>query len=307
MKSVARRLRIDDAIDQFLDHLKVDRGLARNTLEAYSRDIAKLAGFLDERQRLDVDDVTPLDLTDFLHALATAGLSARSRARALVAVRGLFRHVVAERWLEVDPSELLDAPKSARKLPGGAGEGAIARLLAMPDATQRGLRDGAMMELSYAAGLRVSELVSVPLADVNLNAGHVRITGKGNKTRLIPIGDVACARVAKYVAHVRTVWVRDPSEKALFVTERGRPMSRQAFWRLLRQYAKRAGVELPEGAFSPHKLRHSFATHMVEHGADLRAVQAMLGHADIATTQIYTHVSQAHILTQFRAAHPRGR
>jgi integrase/recombinase XerD len=164
-----------------------------------------------------------------------------------------------------------------------------------------------MLELAYASGLRVTELVGLPLADVNLRAGFVRVTGKGKKTRLVPLGDAARAQIARYVDEVRPGWARDPAEPALFLTHHGGPMTRQGFWKLLRGYAKAAGVRLPGGAVSPHKLRHSFATHLLEHGADLRAVQVMLGHADIATTQLYTHVSTARIVDEYRRKHPRSR
>ncbi|HEU4612845.1 MAG TPA: site-specific integrase, partial [Kofleriaceae bacterium] len=179
---MARRLSLDEAVDLFLDHLKVERGLARHTLDAYGRDLARLGQFLSERGRQDVDDVTAADITEHLIALAEAKLAARSRARALVAVRGLFRHLVAERWLEADPTELIDAPRTARRLPGVLGEDAVARLIAQPPDTPRGRRDAAMIELAYASGLRVSELVTIALADVNLNHGFVRVTGKGSKT-----------------------------------------------------------------------------------------------------------------------------
>jgi integrase/recombinase XerD len=303
---MARRLSLDEAVDLFLDHLKVERGLARHTLDAYGRDLARLGHFLSERGRQDVDDVTAADITDHLIALAEAKLAARSRARALVAVRGLFRHLVAERWLEADPTELIDAPRTARRLPGVLGEEAVARLIAQPPDTPRGRRDAAMIELAYASGLRVSELVTIALADVNLNHGFVRVTGKGSKTRLVPVGGAARDKIAHYLEHDRPTLVRDPAERALFLTDRGRPMTRQGFWKLLRNHARRAGVRLPAGDISPHKLRHSFATHLVEHGADLRAVQAMLGHADISTTQIYTQVSRARVLEQVRK-HPRAR
>jgi integrase/recombinase XerD len=249
--------------------------------------------------------VTPTDIADFLMTLAERGLVARSRARTLVAVRGLCKHLVAERWLDADPAALIDSPRTARRLPGVLGEDAVARLIAQPPDTPRGRRDAAMIELTYACGLRVSELVTLPLADVNLNAGFVRVTGKGNKTRLVPLHSTARERIARYVADDRPAHVRDPAERALFLTERGRPMTRQAFWKLLRGHARRAGVRLPTGDVSPHKLRHSFATHLVERDADLRAVQAMLGHADISTTEIYTHVSKARILEQARK-HPRA-
>jgi integrase/recombinase XerD len=302
---MARRLALDEAVDLFLDHLKVERGLARLTLDSYGRDLARLGAFLADRGRQDVDDVTELDITDHLLGLAEGGLAARSRARALVAIRGLFRHLVGERWLEADPTALIDAPRTAKRLPGVLGEDAVSRLIATPPDTPRGRRDAAMIELAYASGLRVSELVTIALADVNLNQGFVRVTGKGNKTRLVPLHAAAVARLTAVLAE-RVAWVRDPEERALFLTERGRPMTRQAFWKLLRGYARRAGVRLPSGDVSPHKLRHSFATHLVERGADLRAVQAMLGHADISTTEIYTHVSRARVIEQARK-HPRAR
>jgi len=305
---MARRLELDRAVDDFLDHLKVERGLSPNTLDGYARDLARLGRSLDARGRRYADEVTPLDLTEHLMDMAKAGLSARSRARALVAVRGLFRHLVGERWIDADPTELVDAPKVARRMPGVLGEDAVARLLAAPRRdTPRGLRDAAMLELLYASGLRVSELVGVPVADVNLNAGFVRVTGKGKKTRLVPVGGAATGAIARYLAEVRPGMVRDPAEPALFLTGRGRPMTRQAFWKLIRGYARAAGVRLPAGDVSPHKLRHSFATHLLERGADLRAVQAMLGHADIATTQVYTHVSRAHLIDAYHKAHPRSR
>ncbi len=303
---MARRLALDEAVDLFLDHSKVERGLARLTIEAYARDLARFTGFLGERGRADVDDITGADVTDFLIHLAESGLAARSRARTLVAVRGLCKHLVAERWLAADPSELIDAPRTARRLPGVLGEDAVARLIAQPPDTPRGRRDAAMIELAYGSGLRVSELVALPLADVNLHAGFVRVTGKGNKTRVVPISAPTQQRITRYLADDRPRWLRDPAERALFVTERGGPMTRQGFWKALRGYARRAGVRLPSGEVSPHKLRHSFATHLVEHGADLRAVQAMLGHADISTTQVYTQVSQARMIEHARK-HPRAR
>lgn len=300
---MARRLALDEGVDLFLDHLKVERGLARNTLEAYGRDLARFVAFLAARGRADVDDIAPLDITDFLLELAQT-LSARSRARTLVAVRQWCKHLVAERWLEADPAELIEGPRTAKRLPGVLGEDAVARLIAAPGDSPRGRRDAAMIELAYASGLRVSELVALPLADVNLNAGYVRVTGKGQKTRLVPLGEAARDRIARYITEDRRP--RDPAQRALFLTDRGRPMTRQAFWKLLRRHAIAAGVKLPGGEVSPHKLRHSFATHLLERGADLRAVQAMLGHADISTTEVYTHVSRARMIEQARK-HPRAR
>jgi integrase/recombinase XerD len=303
---MARRLTLDEAIDLFLGHLKVERGLARLTLDAYGRDLARFAAFLTERGRAEVDDITPLDVTDFLLVLSRAGLAARSRARTLVAVRGLCRYLVGERWLAGDPAALVDAPRVARRLPGVLGEAAVARLIAAPPDTPRGRRDAAMIELAYSSGLRVTELVGLPVADVNLHAGFLRVTGKGGKTRVIPMNSAAQQRIQRYLENDRPAWLRDPRQRALFLTERGGPMTRQGFWKALRGHARRADVRLPAGDISPHKLRHSFATHLVEHGADLRAVQAMLGHADISTTQVYTQVSQARMIEHARK-HPRAR
>ena len=299
---MARRLALDEAVDLYLDHLKVERGLSRNTLEAYGRDLARFSTFLADKAAV-VDDITPVHVTDFLIDLAQT-LTARSRARTLVAVRGFCKHLVAERWLDADPSEQIEGPRTAKRLPGVLGEDAVTRLIGAPTDTPRGRRDAAMIELAYASGLRVSELVTLPIADVNLNAGYVRVTGKGNKTRLVPLGQAARDRIAKYIADDRRP--RDPRERALFLTHFGRAMTRQAFWKLLRAYAAKVGVRLPGGEVSPHKLRHSFATHLVENGADLRAVQAMLGHADISTTEIYTQVSRARIIEQAKK-HPRAR
>ena len=303
---MARRLRLDEAADLFLDHLKVERGLSRHTLDAYGRDLARFMTFVSDRRRTVVDDITPLDVADFLAHLAEHGLAPRSRARTLVAVRGLCKHLVAERWLDADPAALIDSPRSARRLPGVLGEASIVQLISQPPDTLRGRRDAAMIELAYASGLRVSELVKLPLADVNLNSGFVRVTGKGGKTRLVPLGAAARDRIERYLAADRPALVRDPAERALFLTERGTPMTRQGFWKALRKHAADAGTRLPGGSMSPHKLRHSFATHLVERGADLRAVQAMLGHADISTTQIYTQVSQARMIEQARK-HPRAK
>lgn len=301
-----RALPIDDAVDLFIDYCKVERGLARHTVESYGRDLVRLVRFLADRGRRLADEVTAGDVIDHLTELAHAKLAARSRARALVAIRGLFRHLVAERWLDADPSELVDAPRIGRRLPGVLGEDAVSRLIASPPDTRRGRRDVAMIELVYAAGLRVSELVTLTLADINLSHGFVRVTGKGGKTRLVPVGATARDRLARYVAEDRPGQLKDADQRAIFLTDRGRPMTRQGFWKLLRGHARRAGVRLPAGDVSPHKLRHSFATHLVEHGADLRAVQAMLGHADISTTEIYTHVSRARVIDQARK-HPRAR
>jgi integrase/recombinase XerD len=299
---VPSRLDLDRACDLFLDHLKVERNLAANTIEGYSRDLARLRRFLCGRGRAVIDEISPADLTDYLLDLADA-LSARSRARAVVAIRGWFRFLVAERHLERDPTETLDGPRIGRRLPDVLGEEAVERLLAAPPMhTPRGLRDAAMIETLYATGLRVSELVGLRAADVHLDPGFVRVMGKGRKQRMVPLGDLARERITAYLAQARAGFLKNPKEPALFLTGRGKPMTRQGFWKLLRAYARSVGI----AEVSPHKLRHSFATHLIEHGADLRAVQAMLGHADISTTQIYTHVSRARLVELYQKHHPRA-
>jgi integrase/recombinase XerD len=298
------RLDLDRAADLFLGHLKVERNLSANTLDGYSRDLTRLRRFLDGRGRTRVEEVTTMDLTDHLMALAREGLSPRSRARALVAIRGHFRFLVAERHLELDPTETLDSPRLGRRLPDVLGIDAVDQLLAAPPRnTPRGLRDAAMLETLYATGLRVTELVSLPAADVNLTAGYLRVTGKGRKQRLVPLGEVARDVVAQYLAEARPLFLKNPAQPGLFLTGRGKPMTRQGFFKLIRLYARAAGIRQP---ISPHKLRHSFATHLLERGADLRAVQAMLGHADITTTQIYTHVSRARLVELYQKHHPRA-
>jgi integrase/recombinase XerD len=296
---------LDSACDRFLEQLLVERQLSGNTVEAYGRDLCRLRGFLDARGRAGAGQVTAGDLTDYLLDLAEAGLKPRSRARALVAIRGLFRFLVAERLIAADPSENLMSPRVGRKLPSVLGLDDVDRLLAAPQGeSTRAVRDSAMLSALYATGLRVSELVGLRLPDLNLKGGFVRTTGKGRKTRLVPLGDVAAARLVTYLEVARPrLCARRPAEMGLFLTERGRPMTRQGFWKLIRRYARAAGIRRD---VSPHVLRHSFATHLVERGADLRAVQAMLGHADIATTQVYTHVSRARLLELYRKHHPRA-
>lgn len=297
-------LDLDRAVDLYVEHLKVERNLAANTLESYSRDLARLCAFLSDRGHAGVDAVSAAELTDYLLSLADAGLSPRSRARALVAIRGWFRFLVADRHLEVDPTETLDAPRIGRRLPEVLGLEEVDRLLDAPAGDDpRSLRDAAMLATLYATGLRVSELVNVPVRGVNLERGVVRVTGKGDKTRLVPLGDLARDRIVAYLERGRPAFVKNPREPALFLGPRGRPLTRQGFWKLLGRHARAAGIRR---AISPHKLRHSFATHLIERGADLRAVQAMLGHADISTTQIYTQVSRARLLELYRRHHPRA-
>jgi integrase/recombinase XerD len=295
---------LDMGIQQFLDHLRVERELTPATVEAYGRDLAGFSHFAAGRTVAAADGVRGIDVLDFLVHLTERKLSPRSQARRLIALRQLFKFFKAERIVAVDPTEDIDLPRFGRKLPDYLTVEEVDRLLGAPDRrTPRGARDAAMIETLYATGLRVSELVKLRLRDVNFDAGYLMTMGKGRKERLVPVGEAALASMRSYIEgpRVREAGARVP--EALFLTHHGRAMTRQGFWKLLGRYARAAGIRKP---ISPHKLRHSFATHLVERGADLRAVQAMLGHADIGTTEIYTHVSRSHLRSVYHRFHPRA-
>jgi integrase/recombinase XerD len=288
-------------IDAFLDHLRVERALAANTLEAYARDLNALAGAVGGEQ--DPRAIGADSIARMMVANVERGFGARSSARQLSALRGFFRFLVRERAVAEDPTALLDRPKLSRKLPRVMSFAEVERLLAAPDErSDRGALHGAMLHLMYASGLRVSELCGLRVGDIDLQRGLVSVRGKGGKRRLVPVNEVALDRVQRYLRDVRPR-VAAAGETALFVSPRGGHLSREAFWLLVRRYAVAAGiVPLP----SPHKLRHSFATHLLHGGADLRAVQVMLGHADLGTTQIYTQVAQDHVRRVHAKSHPRA-
>ena len=291
-------------IDQFLNFLLVEKGLSKKTLEAYSRDIIRYRNFLAEHQTaVFSDEDTPLILKYLIH-LRKSGLAARSRARHLVAIRGLYRFLVQEKILRSDPARLIDLPRTSLKLPDVLSREEIEVLMQAPDTDKPlGARDAAMLELLYAAGLRVSELINLKLQDINLEAGFVRVFGKGSKERIVPIGMQAKEKIEYYLKTVRSKRLKQHSSPYLFIARASRPMTRQGFWKLLRRYALQAGLNKK---VTPHSLRHSFASHLLEGGADLRAVQVMLGHVDISTTQIYTHVTRDHLKQLHRKFHPRG-
>jgi integrase/recombinase XerD len=289
-------------LDAYLDHLKVEPGLSPLTVEAYAHDLGTFAAYLGE-EGVAVGDADLTAVAGYLLSLSDAGQSARSQARRLSSLRGFFLYLVAERHVSRDPTELVDGPRLGRRLPGVLTVEEVARLLdAPPTGTPRGVRDRAMLQTMYAAGLRVSELCGLELGDVNLEAGFVAAFGKGRKRRVVPLGEVARDAIEAYLGQVRGRWARE-GERRMFVTHRGRGMTRQGFWKLIKRYAAGAGITK---SLSPHKLRHSFATHLLLGGADLRAVQTMLGHADIATTQIYTHVTGDHLAQAHAKYHPRG-
>ena len=292
----------DGALDDYIQHLRVERGLSRHTVNGYASDLAKLGRWLED-EGIVLDNMDESVVAAFLVSLSQAGLSARTQARALSSVRGLFRFLVQERRHGRDPTELLEGPRLLAKLPDVLNRDEVLRLLQAPagDKSNR-VRDRAMLHTMYAAGLRVSELVHLELGDVNLEEGFVAVLGKGNKRRIVPLGAHARDALTQYLADVRPKWAR-PSARACFVTARGKEMTRQGFWAIVKKYARAAGITKP---ISPHKLRHSFATHLLAGGADLRSVQTMLGHADISTTQIYTHVSSEHLRKMHERYHPRG-
>lgn len=296
------------AVDRFLTHLAVERGLARNTLDAYARDLVRLSGHLESEGVRDPAAIRARHWRGFAESLERAGLAAASRTRALVTARRFGLHLVARGVLTRDPAEGLRAPRPGRRLPRVLRPEETEALLAAAMEGEGGhaSRDRAMLEVLYGAGLRVSELVELPLAALDRRAGLLRVRGKGGRERIVPLGEPALAALDAWLAEARPVWARRSGRgcDAVFLTARGSAMTRQNFFARLRMFARRAG--LPSERVSPHVLRHSFATDLLEGGADLRAVQAMLGHADLATTQIYTHVSRDRLREMVEKHHPRG-
>jgi integrase/recombinase XerD len=295
---------LEPAFDLYLAHLRVEKGLAANSVEGYGRDVRAYLTALEKMGITSWERVSRTEVRAHLAGLVRAGLSPRSQARALSAIRGLHRLLLGERITRVDPTDEIDAPRGARQLPGLLSREEVERLLVAPDPrSAAGRRDRAMLELLYATGLRVSELVSLQLNDVDLEARVLIARGKGNKERLVPVGAPAVESVKAYLTTARERLLKGRRSKDLFVTPRGRRFTRQGFAKLLGRWARAAGIRR---AISPHKLRHSFATHLLEGGADLRAVQAMLGHADVTTTQIYTHVDRRHVKRLHERFHPRA-
>jgi integrase/recombinase XerD len=300
-------MQLHTLIASFLNYIKVEKGLAANTLAAYDRDLRKFEAFA-ERRGLSLEALNRDHVVDFLGDLYRQGLDSRSVARQLVSLRNLFRFALAEEALSADPTLNLESPKVRRSLPVYLRMEDVDRLLNQPDpSTPKGLRDRAMLEVLYSTGLRVSELVNLKVSDLEMRMGCLRCIGKGDKERLVPVGRKAVAAVEAYLGKSRPLLLRArEAGKAipwLFVNRFGNRLSRIAVWRLLTAYGQRAGIRV---RLSPHKLRHSFATHLLERGADLRSVQLMLGHADISTTQIYTHVMEERLKQIYKAHHPRA-
>jgi integrase/recombinase XerD len=304
----AAALAVDVAIDDYLQHLTVERGLARNSLAAYGHDLARFAAFAADHGVGEVGQVQPPLVLAFASQQHREGMSARSQARRLVALRGLFRYLRREGRVACDPTQALALPRFAARLPELLTRAEVLALLAAPGTdTAAGLRDTALLELMYASGCRVSEALDLCIPRLDLREAVVRLVGKGNKERMVPLGVPAQAALARWLVEGRPALVararKAPREQWVFVNQRGGRLSRQGWWQRLSQHAQAAGIAR---AISPHKLRHSFATHLLEGGADLRSVQALLGHADISTTQIYTHVSERHVREAYDRHHPRA-
>jgi len=292
---------VDDLVDQFMTYLRVERGLSDNTVQAYSRDLSKFTDYL-EKAKASPFHISRDLMDDYVRGLGK-GLSPRSVARNISAIKTFYRYLVFDGKIEGSPSRLMETPKLSRRLPDVLTRDEVDRLLSQPDAsTPAGQRDQAMLELLYASGLRVSELVHLKVRDLNLEAGYVRTMGKGGKERLVPMGEKAVVSLRTYIAEGRGRLDKGSGTPYLFLNFRKRPLTRQGFWKILKAYGVKTSITKN---ITPHGIRHSFASHLLEAGADLRSVQVMLGHADIATTQIYTHVTREHLRKLHEKYHPR--
>lgn len=291
---------------RFLDYLGVERGLSQNTREAYRNDLWRYFTFLESENVTHVTQVTRSEVTRFIRFLTELGMAGSSVARNLSAIRMFHRFLIEENVTEIDPTIQVEAPKRERHLPMVLEIQEIEKLLEQPDTAQSiGIRDKALLEFLYATGVRVSESIAVSISHLDFEEKLVRVIGKGNKERIVPIGEIALDWVMRYLHHVRPHWVKQgKSGDILFLSVRGRPLTRYAVWKILRFYVRQAGIQKP---VSPHTLRHSFATHLLEGGADLRSVQELLGHADISTTQIYTHIDREYLREVIFTFHPRER
>jgi integrase/recombinase XerD len=290
-------------IDAFLNYLSVERGLAKNTMLSYRQDLGYYTDFLEAAHVDTLSKITKNDITNFMFQQKDKGLSPNSISRRLAAIRMFHRFLVRERISKVDPSNLIDSPKLWKKIPDTLSLNEVDALLAQPDVRDKqGIRDKAILETFYATGMRVSEVVNLKLADVNLDIGFLRCIGKGNKERVIPLGKKAIHCIIRYLDSSRPMLLKNNQSELLFLNRSGKRISRQSLWKLIKRYSKSARIKKP---MKPHTLRHSFATHLLERGADLRSVQEMLGHSDISTTQIYTHINKERLRSVHKMFHPR--
>ena len=290
-------------IDEFLDHLWLEDGLSKNTLNSYRFDLNLFSLWLIKNLKKNFLEVSQADIQQYL-AFKFPTSKSRSISRLLATLRRLYKYLLRENKISIDPTLEIQSPKISKSLPKSLSEEDIEALLSAPDIkTSSGLRDKAMLELLYACGLRVSELVNILLTELSMTEGVIRVTGKGSKTRLVPMGEEAVDWIKKYINEGRKDILKQQTSKYLFITIRGGAMTRQAFWHLIKRYSIIAKIKKP---MSPHILRHAFATHLINHGADLRVVQMLLGHSDISTTQIYTHVARERLKNLHESHHPRG-
>jgi integrase/recombinase XerD len=293
-----------DLLDSFLSYLAVEKGLSENTLESYGRDVKKLVDYLETENITAISDVKYSHIATFLTISKDKELNAATIVRSIVSIKQFFKYLIIEKLIAQDPASQIKTPKMKKSIPGVVSLDDVETLLVTPDEyTPEGLRDSAMLEVLYATGIRVSELIGLKLNDVNFDHGYVIVYGKGSKERLVPVGEAARQKMRAYLADSRPLILKSRDAKTLFVTRRGKGMTRQGFWKLIKNYALKAGIPKK---ISPHTLRHSFATHLLERGADLRTIQIMLGHSDISTTQIYTHVEGERLKEIHKKYHPRS-
>jgi integrase/recombinase XerD len=295
---------MDKLIERFVHYLAVERGLALNTLESYQRDLLAYASFLKRNSITDLNQTRRANIIAFLAELQRKGRATATISRNLASMRAFYGFLLRDGLIDNDPTANLESPKIEKRLPKVLSVSEVEALLESPDmGNVAGIRDKAMLELLYATGIRVSELVSLNLSDVNLNMGFLKCYGKGSKERIIPLGSVSLKAVSEYVMRSRVKLMRQPEEESLFLNHHGQRLSRQGFWKIIKKYATTASIDKE---ITPHTLRHSFATHLLENGADLRSVQEMLGHADISTTQIYTHLTKSRLKEVYAKTHPRA-
>ncbi|PWU69098.1 site-specific tyrosine recombinase XerD [Gracilibacillus dipsosauri] len=291
-------------VEEFYHYLRIERGLSNNTLQAYRRDLSHYYQFLNENKKLEKwDNVSRQDILQFLYHLNDTGKSTSTIARTLSTIRLFHQFLIREFQLSQDPSLHIETPRTGRRLPKVLSTDDVEKLLSIEPKDKYSIRNKAMLETLYATGLRVTELTDLTLADLHLTMGFVRCFGKGSKERIVPLGDLAKESVEMYLEQARPMLVSKKNTENVFVNHHGNRLSRQGFWKIIKQIAKDVGIEKE---ISPHTLRHSFATHLLENGADLRAVQEMLGHSDISTTQIYTHVSKSRLKDIYKEHHPRA-
>jgi len=295
---------MDQLLDSFLSYLTIEKGLSKNTLESYGRDVRKFLIYLDNNEIKTVGDIKYGDILDFLSNFKKQGFSDTTTVRTIVSIKQFFKYLLIEKIITEDPSAQIRTPKMKKSIPGVISLEEVEKILATPnDSTPEGIRDSAMLEVLYATGIRVSELIGLKLNEVNFEMGFVIVYGKGSKERIVPMGEKAQEKLKTYMELSRPLILKSRESKALFVTRRGRGMTRQGFWKLIKTYALKSDISKK---ISPHTLRHSFATHLLERGADLRTIQIMLGHSDISTTQIYTHVESERLKEIHKKYHPRS-